>query len=1113
MIFLCFLKFSFLSLTDRFDPVIYKTSRCMEKINTFIAKITRPKIAGIFPRERLFRLMDKGRDKPVIWISAPAGSGKTTLAASYLNSRKLSYLWYRVDEGDADIATFFYSMGIAVKKAVPSHRKPLPLLTPEYQQSIPLFTKRYFEELYSRLTSPWIIVFDNIQDAPVNSLFHKTLTSSLDIIPDGISIIAVSRNDPPPHYASISANNKSHLIGREEVRFTMKESKEILLVGAKKRIANTSLTRLYTQTEGWAAGLVLIAEHIRTKGLDDTLRSGSIYEKAFDYFANEIFIKTDKKTQIFLLKTAFLPRMTIHMAEKLTGVSESGRILHELTRKNYFTTAHYQKETIYQYHPLFREFLLSRARDSFDTGRLSAMQRKAAALLGKSGQIEDAALLFINVGDWDGLIKLTCSHASSLIAQGRTKTLVEWITNIPEETRDNEPWILYWHGVCKLSYNLTESRGCFDRAFMQFRAWNEQTGMWLSWSYAVDTIFHEFEDFPRLDNYASLFDDIFQKRTPFPSFEVELRVLPCRFFIMAMREPNHPEIDKWAHRVFLCLQECREVNLRLQLGFHLAVHYLWMGDFANVGIVINSISEGLRSETILPMERLLWENTKAMYAWLTGSVESCLRTVSEALKLSCETGIHFWDHHLLSFAACAALSDGDIETANGMIRKIASGLTHARKIDIIFYHFLCAWRDLTSGNLSSAAEHMRIHTSLVAKIGAYLPVAVNHVAAAHIFAARGEYREAISWLNRAQQIGRQTKSKLIKHMCLLTKAWLALECSGKGTSEEEGLAALRKAMSFGREHRFINCFLWRPEVVSRLCIKALEAGIEAEYVRELVRTRKLVPDTPPLGCENWPWPLKIFTLGRFTLLKEDSPVSMSGKVPRKPLELIKAIISLGSKEVSIDRVTNMLWSDTEGDMAHHAFESTLYRLRRLIGNDAAIKLQGGHLSLDSRYCWVDVWVFERLLEEIAGASVSEKPVPLVRPDVLKLFEKAFDLYKGCFLPADISCLWTVSIRKSLQKKFFRLVMLSGNYLERAKQWQMAVEYYERAIEIDNLAEEFYQRLMMCHHMLDKRLEAVKVYHHLRNALSSVYQITPSPETEALYRSILSGTNKPECKKF
>lgn len=1019
--------------------------------------------------------MDKGRDKPVIWISAPAGSGKTTLAASYLDSRKLPCLWYRVDEGDVDIATFFYYMGIAVKRAVPSRRTPLSLLTPEYQRSIPLFTKRYFEELCGRLKPPWIIVFDNVQDVSVQSLFHKVLAQGIDIIPKGINIIAISRDNLPPQYAGMCANNKCHLIEWNDIRFNMKESKEILLKGVKKRMTKASFLRLHTQAEGWAAGLVLIVEHIKTKGSDDTLQNGLIYEKVFDYFANEIFVKTDKNTQTFLLKTSFLPRMTIPMAEKLTGARESGRILHELNRKNYFTTAHYQKNTIYQYHPLFREFLFSMARDSFDTGRLSAIQRKAAALLEKSGQIEDAALLFSNVGDRDGLVKLICSHALSLIAQGRTKTLEEWSTNIPEITRDREPWVLYWHGVCKLSYNLVESRSCFDRAFVRFRSQNEQTGMWLSWSYAVDTIFHEFEDFPRLDNYASLFDDIFQKRTPFPSFEVELRVLPCRFFIMAMREPNHPEIEKWAHRVFLCLQGCRDVNLRLQLGFHLVVHYLWMGDFTNAGIVIDSINEGRLSETILPLERLLWKNTNAMYTWLTGSIESCLRSVSEALKLSCETGIHLWDHHLLSFAACAALSDGDVETATGMIRKIEAGLTHARKIDIVFYHFLCAWRDLACGNVSSAAEHIRIHAGLVAEIGTYLPVAVNHVASAHIFAAKGEYRKAISWLNRAQHIGRQTKSKLVKYMCLLTKAWFALEYSRKGASEKDGLDALRKAMSFGREHRFINSFLWRPEVVSRLCIKALEAGIETDYVRQLICARKLAPDTPPLGCENWPWPLKIFTLGRFTLLKEDSPVSMSGKVQRKPLELIKAVVSLGSKNVAIDRVINILWPDTEGDMAHHAFESSLYRLRWLIGNDMAIRLQGGHLSLDSRYCWVDVWAFEKLLEEVTEISVSWKSAACFRTDILKLIEKAFDLYKGCFLPDDLLHIWTASVRKSLQKKFFRLVMLSGNYLERAKQWQTASKYYERAIEADNLAEEFYQRLMMCHHWLGRRLEAVKVY--------------------------------------
>jgi ATP/maltotriose-dependent transcriptional regulator MalT len=53
-----------------------------------IAKITHPKTAGLFHHERLFRHLDEYGDVPVTWISAPAGSGKTTLVASYLADRK-----------------------------------------------------------------------------------------------------------------------------------------------------------------------------------------------------------------------------------------------------------------------------------------------------------------------------------------------------------------------------------------------------------------------------------------------------------------------------------------------------------------------------------------------------------------------------------------------------------------------------------------------------------------------------------------------------------------------------------------------------------------------------------------------------------------------------------------------------------------------------------------------------------------------------------------------------------------------------------------------------------------------------------------------------------------
>jgi len=103
------------------------------RANGSIAKITRPRVTGVFPRTRLFSLLDGYLDSPGVWISAPAGSGKTTLAASYLKEKKLPSIWYQMDEGDADTATFFYYMGKAAAKAVP-RKSLLPLLTPEYLQ-------------------------------------------------------------------------------------------------------------------------------------------------------------------------------------------------------------------------------------------------------------------------------------------------------------------------------------------------------------------------------------------------------------------------------------------------------------------------------------------------------------------------------------------------------------------------------------------------------------------------------------------------------------------------------------------------------------------------------------------------------------------------------------------------------------------------------------------------------------------------------------------------------------------------------------------------------------------------------------------------------------------
>ena len=109
-----------------------------------IAKITCPRVSEIIIRKRLFDIIDRAREKPVIWIAAPAGSGKTTLVASYLDKRKIRSLWYQVDEGDANIAGFFYYMGLAAKKSITGQEGPYAPSHPRVFSEYPIVHKKVF---------------------------------------------------------------------------------------------------------------------------------------------------------------------------------------------------------------------------------------------------------------------------------------------------------------------------------------------------------------------------------------------------------------------------------------------------------------------------------------------------------------------------------------------------------------------------------------------------------------------------------------------------------------------------------------------------------------------------------------------------------------------------------------------------------------------------------------------------------------------------------------------------------------------------------------------------------------------------------------------------------
>lgn len=1009
---------------------------------TALAKLNQPWLPVVFPRERLFTRLDEFANRPCTWIGAPGGYGKTTLAASYVEAHGIPCLWYQFDEDDADPATFFYYLGIAV--TAHAANAALPLLTPEYQDNLPTFTRRYVQALAQWLRAPFILLFDNYHRLPATSPLHAVWAEALDHLPAGVRCLMTSRGEPPPALTRTRLHGQLTIIAAEELRLTQAEAEGIAGLHTEHRLTAAEVQSLNERAQGWAAGLNLL---LRRSHLTRTPPPLATTELVFDYFAVEVWNQIDSALQTFLLKTALLPKMTAAMAKQLTGDDGAETLLDTLVRRHCFT---FRGETVgsdaalrvttYQYHDLFRNFLLYRRCEAFSVAERAHDQRQAAVLLETAGEISAAVELWQALGDWEQLSRLVMQQAEPLLRQGRGQLLEAWLNHFPAAIRDRSPWLLFWRGQCQLPRDPVAARTTLARAYRRFKHAGDVAGLWLAWAAITDTYGLAWDNFHAAGGWLVEFERLRTRYPSFPSTALEARVTCGVFNLLVHARPEYPEFPDWEQRIVRLLETDCPPDLYLASLNTLLFHYIWnVGQRAKAAWALDILhtahANAISIEPVWRCASQCWEFCYQYY--FEGDLERCLTLAEAAWATAVEQGISLFNSHALSNFVCLHLCTGQLEAARAALAQHKPVLKSFRPLERAYYVRLQGWEAWLSGRLLEALE--KLERSLrISRRYFYQSASLSQLALAQVHASLGHRSEALRYLAGMRSWIRATDSQLGAFLRTLAAAQFALTWGRKARS----LGLLRRALALGRAQGYIFFSFFKPDDVTRLCAAALDADIEVEYIQTLIRKRGLLPDLTTTPSERWPWPVKVYTLGRFGLVVDDQPVTFGRKAQRKPLELLKILIAWGGRDVSQAQIADALWPDADGDAAQQTLATTLHRLRRLLGHEHALSVRDGRLSLDPRYCWVDIWCLERRISQTLTWVREANGGSAALGDLATATDSLLRAYRGPFLGQDPE-FWAIQARDHLRGRYLTCLDELGAYWEQMEDWTMARVCHER----------------------------------------------------------------------
>ena len=405
---------------------------------------------GLLRREDLLLMLDRAVTKRVTVISAPPGSGKTSLLRAWVdrsaNPHRVAFV--SVDRDQQNAEQFWGAVLGAV-------RHPAHPIEPETQpaETGALDGDQVVDRVVSELAEqvgPVVLIIDDLHELRSADALTQ-LEQLLATLPSSAHLVLSSRRDPPVRLHQLRLADEVAEIRAGDLQFTEPETRELLATSGIS-LSEAGAAALYRRTEGWAAGLRLAV--ISLSGHPDPERlvaefSGTDRAIA-EYLIAEMLERQPSEVQSMLMRTSVVDRMNGELADLLAGRPGSEKLLLELEDANAFVVSLDAERTWFRYHQLLADFLRLELRRRF-ADEVPDLHRRAAQWFADHGDVVEAVRHRLAAGDWPDAARLVADHSFRWVLDGQAGTIDAVLQAFPEGASADHPDLALAHAAAELN--------------------------------------------------------------------------------------------------------------------------------------------------------------------------------------------------------------------------------------------------------------------------------------------------------------------------------------------------------------------------------------------------------------------------------------------------------------------------------------------------------------------------------------------------------------------------------------------------------------------------------------------------------------------------------------